>query len=264
MANRVGALLMPAPAPPFGPEQPSAQNSATLDPALSVLGAFFKAMLEHYCGDEWENIAPGEPLIRKLSIGHDPEEFDVSDNDLPFLGLWRENDGEPTRLDDVNAQQSTLVNVLWIAPPSDEQKLAARSPFFNAFTKTMLLAYQRERDPCWIREEDRQSDTARAYGSYVWGLAGLDGWKYSGTKRVPVQLPTGARAEMYAGYLATWTILESSETDPALWGSVSDGERIGVTPAEIYFDETDRAATEENPEVLVRQSALIPADPPES
>ncbi len=260
MTNRVGALLMPVPAPPFGPTQPDQQNTATLDPALDVLGAFFKAMLEHYCGAAWTSIAPGEPIVRVLSVGHNPEDLDFSDSLLPLLALWRDGETAPERLSDGNVQSGSQIHVLWVAAPADEQKLAARSPFFLAFAAAMKLAYQRERDPCWVRTEDTSSNTARAYGSYVLGLAGIDHWTYGGTRRVPVQVANGSTNDTYAGYLSNWTILESTESDPALWGSTINGTRIGVTPSEIYFDETNRVATTEDPAVLIRQSALIPAD----
>ncbi len=263
MSHRVGALLLPAPPPSFAPTLPEHDTGETLDPALATLGAFFQAMLERYCGPAWQSIAPSEPIVKTLRVGFDPEDLDFSEDMVPMLALWREHDGVPTRLDDDSAQQSSLVNVLWVAPPADEQKLAARSPFFNAFSKAMLLAYKNERDPCWIRPEDEASDAARAYGSYVWGLAGIDGWTYNGTKRVPVQVPTGDRSQQFSAYLSTWTILESSVSDPSELGSVIDGVRLGTAPTEIGFDLTDRAPTDEDPTVLVRQSALIPASAPE-
>ncbi len=260
MTNRVGALLMPVPPPAFGPTEPDSDNTATLDPALDVLGQFFRAMLENYCGAAWNSVAPGESLVEVLSVGHDPEALDFSDNRLPQLALWREDELKPERLAAGNVQSGSQIHVLWIAAPADEQKLAARSPFFLAFCAAMKLAYQQERDPCWIRSEDVNSATARAYGSYVWGLAGIDGWSYGGTKRVPVKVANGHDYDTFTGYLASWTILESTSTDPALYGSTVDGVRIGVTPTEIYFDETNRVATDDDPAVLVRQSALIPAD----
>lgn len=254
--------MLPAVPPAFAPTSTNEGNSEALDPALAVLGAFFRAVLEHYCGPAWKSIAPREPVVRELIVGHDPEDWDFHEGMLPVLALWREHDGVPTRLDDGNAQQSSLVNVLWICPPADEQKLGARSPFFNAFTKALLLAFKNERDPCWVRHEDEANLTSRTYGSYVWGLAGIDNWSYLGTKRVPVQIANGEGNDAYSGYLATWTILESSETDPAALESVINGERVGVEPTEIAFNLTDRATA--NPaDVLVRQSALIPAEPAE-
>lgn len=253
---------MPPAQPPFGPRQPREENTAALDPALSVLGAFFRALLEHYCGPAWKSIAPNEPIVRVLSVGHDPEDIDFHDGMVPLLALWRDHDGAPARLDDSSAQQSSLVNVLWILPPADEQKLAARSPFFNLFTKAMLIAFQNERDPSWVREEDAADPAARTYGSWAFGLAGLDGWTYGGTKRVPVQVPTGGETRPFPAYLATWTILESSENDPTAFGSTIAGVRVGTEPTEIRIDLTDRAPTEQDPEVLTRLSAVA-APPPE-
>lgn len=257
MSHRVGALLLPVPPPAFGPTLPNDSGVAPiLDPALDILGQFFRALLEHHCGEAWANIAPGEPVVRVLSIGHDPEEFDFSDQMTPLLALWREGDGQPTRLDDSNGQSQTTVNVMWVAAPADEQKLAARSPFFNAFTKVMLLAFANERDPAWIKAGEEDNVIARFYGSYVWGHAGIDGWNYGGTRRVPLVAQTGDESQRFPSYLATWTILESSLNDPEAWGSTIDGVRVGTTDTQIQFD----LKSDSEDDALTLQSALIPEE----
>jgi hypothetical protein len=261
MSHRVGALLMPAPPPPFGPVAPG-DVTPVIDPALETLGAFFRAMIEHYCGDAWASIAPGEPIVRKLSIGHDPEEFDFQDGDTPLLALWRESEGTPHRLTDGNAQGTSTVHVLWVMAPADEQKLAARSPFFNLVNKAMLLALANERDPCWIKAGRESNPVDRTYGSYVWGYAGIDGWDYAGLRRVPIKVPIGGQHQDFASYLATWTIRESTDNDPAAFGSTIGGVRVGTEPTSIRFDLTDRAPVDENDTgVLVRQSADIDFPP---
>jgi hypothetical protein len=260
MSHRVGALLLPAPPPAFGPRLPNEPDVAPIqDPALDVLGQFFRAILEFYCGEAWKSIAPSEPVVRVLSIGHDPEELDFSDNDVPLLALWREHDGVPTRLTDGNSQAASVVHVMWVAAPADEQKLAARSPFFNAFQKAMLLAYHQQRDPCWVRLGEEDNIVSRTYGSYVWGLAGLDGWTYNGSKRVPLVVPVGSGdPQIFPGYLAAWTILESTEADPAAYGSTINGVRVGTGVTSVDFNLTDRTPTEEDPDVFVRQHARVP------
>lgn len=260
MSHRVGALLMPVPPPGFGPCLPNEPDVApVLDPALDVLGQFFRALLEFYCGEAWRSIAPGEPVVRVLSIGHDPEELDFHDAMVPLLALWREHDGVPVRLTDGNAQSASLVHVMWVAAPADEQKLAARSPFFNAFQKAMLLAYKQERDPCWVNVGEETNAVSRTYGSYVWGLAGIDGWTYGGSKRVPLVVQVGnGDPQTFPGYLATWTILESAEADPAAYGSTVAGVRVGTSVTSVDFNLTDRTPTEADPTVFIRQHARVP------
>lgn len=250
---------MPAPPPQFGPVEPQGVNEV-LDPALETLGCFFRAMLEHYCGPAWHNLAPGEPIVRQLVIGHDPEELDFHDAMTPLLALWREADGASGRLTDGHAQSTATVNVLWVMAPADEQKMAARSPFFNLVNKTFMLALENERDPCWIKAGEESNVVSRTYGSYVWGLAGIDGWSYGGLRRVPFVIQAPGGNQTFSSYLATWTIQESTSTDPATLGSTIAGTRIGTEPTEIYFDETD-VATDDPTAALVRQSALIPAVP---
>ena len=262
MSHRVGGLLLPVAPPGFGPTRPDHQNTDALDPALSVLGAFFKAVLERYCGPAWDSIACGEPIVKTLVTGHDPEDWDFCDTQSPLLALWRDGEATPTRLQDGNSQQASTVNVLWIAPPADEQKLAARSPFFRAFSAALLLAYQNERDPCWIKRGNEANPVDRTYGSYVWGLAGIDQWSYGGLRRVPVVIGTGDQPQQHIGYLSTWTILESTETDPSQWGSTIGGEYVGVgsTSVHMNFVDRDRDLDPDDPDALVRQSALYPTD----
>lgn len=258
MSHRVGNLLMPASAPPFGPQRPDEPNVAALDPALSILGAFFKALIEHHCATAWSSIAPGEPLVRRLFVGYDPEDLDFSgESDTPCLALWRENEGQPALLIDGSAQKSTDINVHWIAPPANEQVMAARSPFYNALSSAFLLAYQNQRAPCWIRRGDEASAAARTYGSYVWGHAGIDGWSYAGLARAPIVVPAGegVAPHTYPGYFARWTILESTQNDPAAFGSTINGVRVGTERTSIAFD-----LIEAGEDPLVRQSAVIPPD----
>jgi hypothetical protein len=217
-------------------------------------------MLERYCGEAWASIAPREPIVRRLTIGHDPEDLDFQDGWTPLLALWRNVEGKPNRLTDHNAQSNTTVNVLWVMPPADEQKLAARSPFFNLVHKTFLLALAQERDPCWIKAGRESNPVDRTYGSYVWGHAGIDGWDYQGLQRLPVQVGAGDGNHTFGSYLATWTIQESSEADPTAYGSTINDVRVGSGPTDIAIDLTNRTATTDDPAVLTRMSALVPAD----
>lgn len=263
MAHRIGALLMPAPPPGFAPTLPNDDTVApVLDPALDVLGQFFKALIEHYCGPAWQAIAPGEPIVRKLSIGHDPEDLDFDPAcDTPLLALWRDAEGKPSRLTDGHAQSNTTVNVLWVLPQAAEQTLAARAPFFNVLHKAYLLALEHERDPCWIKPGEESNVVARTYGSYVWGHAGLDGWDYLGLQRVPVVVPTGGESQSHPAYLATWTIQESSESDPTAFGSTVDGTRIGTERTSIAANITTATdIAEDDPEPLVLQQFVIEPD----
>lgn len=236
-----------------------------LDPAVGIMGAYLKAIFEHYCGPAWARIAPKQPVVATLATGRDPEEVAFSPTMLPLLAVWREHDGTPQRHDDGCVQAPSAISVLWVAPPGDDQRLATRSPFFNTFVKAMQIAYQRcvegQGDPCYVRPEDEGDAASRTYGSYVWGLAGIDSWTYNGTKRTPVQVGAGEgqQPQKYVGYLASWTILESTQTDPALLGSTINGVRVGTEPTSIRFDVTDRAPVDENDtDYLVRQSGLVP------
>jgi hypothetical protein len=111
---------------------------------------------------------------------------------------------------------------------------------------------------CWIKPGEQDNVVARTYGSYVWGHAGIDGWNYGGTKRVPVVIAAAGEQYQYAGYLATWTIQESTSTDGSAFGSTINGQRVGVEPTSLLLNlTTSTDVTEDDPPPLVVQQALI-------
>ncbi len=70
----------------------------------------------------------------------------------------------------------------------------------------------------------------------------------------------GDGSDRHFGYLATWTILESTETDPTAFESTIAGVRVGVgvDSMSVHINLTDRDP--DDVDALVRQSALFPAD----
>lgn len=84
MAYSYGATTLPVTAPSLV----EAYTEPVGDPGLGVVLAFAAAVLEYEVGAAWEEVAPGEPLIRHTRP-HDPREEDFATSALPALFAYR-------------------------------------------------------------------------------------------------------------------------------------------------------------------------------
>lgn len=239
MANKVGALTLPAPAATAG--------RVVTDPGLEVLADFFRTVLSTYLETAWRSVAPAEPVVRSVYT-HDPAELDFRANDLPLLCVWPERDARPKRLADGYHEAETTLQVLWMPPPVPQHRGSPRFPFFSGFDKVMHLVALNERDRSWVHEDDAADAAALAYGSDLHAHAGIDWWLLNSVQRVPVEVPSPGGNDAYPSYLATWTIAEATDTD---------NSTLGVHPTVIRFDETTGGD-----EPLTTNQAIVP-DPNE-
>lgn len=236
MAHSVGALLLPAPAP-------AAATDSLTDPALDILGDYFRAVLTAWLSTAWLARAPGETVVRTLEK-HDPEELDFSVNKLPMLCLWRERETEAVKVADAYDESESELNILWVLPPAPQTKDSRRYPFFNGFASAIKLAVKLGRHPSYVHASEAADAGAIAYGSDVLKLAAIDRWRRGAILRTQVTVEGLNRPLM--GYLATVLLTESTVMDPSV---------NGVEPTVIYGDITDG----QDP-AFVRQSFLIPPD----
>lgn len=238
MTVGVGALVLPAPVPATG---------TSGDPALDIVGAYLRAVLQTFLATKWASLAPNEPVVRTLNF-HDPEELDFRERDLPLLVLWKERalGDEPRRIADGWTESHKTVHVLWIPPPTTQTRGSTRFPFFNDFASVIEWAVHHERHPSYVHASEVADPAAIAYGSDVLALARIDQWIYRGTQRAPVEVGTGTGALSYPAYLATLTVVESTLVDNTAWGT---------EPTVIQFDLT---TGDDDP--FTTQSALVPPD----
>jgi hypothetical protein len=221
MPHTSGALELPAPAPEAG--------ESLGDPAIDVLADYFSAVLTAWLDTAWTAVAPGEPVVRTV-YKHDPEEIDFRESDLPLLCLWREGDTAPKQLADGYQEMETTLHVLWVPPPAPQGKNARRHAFLSAYSKAIALAIEHERDPAYVHDDDAGDVSATCWGSDVFRKGSIDWWRLQRVTRVPVDIPIdGQRVFRYPAYLATILLGETTDTDPAAFGTVPTSLHTSIT-----------------------------------
>lgn len=162
IAGELGAIRLPvAAADPFP------------DPALDVLGAYLAAYLRTYAGAAWLSLAPGEPIVKHVHKGHDPQEHDFTSGGLPALYLFREGSArDPVQLAEDFRVHADNVRVFWVLPPGQQFRSAKFSRAVPLLAKLLDKAIDEGRDPCWVQTDD-PDPTAADEGSVVIRHAGL-------------------------------------------------------------------------------------------
>jgi len=174
--QRFGALDFPVPeVAPLG------------DPALSVVLAFTKAILNTRMTDAW--LKGGRPVGDKPvreTFPHDPADVVFNNQVLPALFAWREQ-GQAERIAaDYVIDRGTLI-LCWVFPIALDANQQKRNPLVNAVAKLLIQGLMRGRDPAWVQAGDPSTQAIRN-GSLVWKFAGL--WRCGAPKwsLVPVKI----------------------------------------------------------------------------
>ena len=165
LGSTIGGLAVPL-VPPISP-------LATLeDPALDVVVGYISAVVTAYAGAAWRAVAPGEPLLRKV-FTHDPEDYEFSEGDLPALYAFRTGSAKPTEDQAEDYRIATdAVRVFWVMPRTGQEQQRRRAPFIQALGKLIDLAFDRGRDPVYVRGDD-PDPTKAAQGTVLLRAAGL-------------------------------------------------------------------------------------------
>lgn len=230
MANSVGAMLLPVPAPANATESLG-------DPGLDVVADYFTATLTADLKVAWSSRVKGEQIVRGV-YKHDPSECDFTDRDLPLLCCWSTTDTQPTPETDESNITGFMLRVLWVPPPAEHPKQSSRHPFFAAFRRSMAHAVAMGRHVSWIHATEVNSDEANAYGSSVLRHAGFDRWFLRSVERIPVVIPIG-QSDQYTipGYMAAIEAIETTVIDPSAYGVEPFGLQVDLTSEELEVDD---------------------------
>lgn len=209
MTDTYGAIDLPAAAGEFG--------QGYVDPVLSAIGGYLKAVLPVKLGSSWASVAPGEKLISHV-FHVKPQEALVNASQLPGLFVWRGPFTQNREGDDylLTRTQLGLMWLLWWDQPIKREK---RLPFVGAVVAAIHSALARGRDPAWVVAGDT-TEGAATRGSVLMQQAGLF---------EPIEKIQGSEADVvldpdksgnpvaYKALSLTIQICERMTRDPALF-----------------------------------------------
>ncbi len=173
MADSYGLLPLPPSAPATG--------VAVTDPALSLVGSYFQAILNTHAQAAWNAVCPpisglavqsggtNEVPVCKSVFTHDPDEEAFNERDLPALYLWRSQGEQPTwQAEDYRITPDTWT-ALWIVAPAQQASRRIRRPFWNGIYKLLDRAIEAQRDPAffWADDTDPLAPTVDAVADAI-------------------------------------------------------------------------------------------------
>lgn len=157
MGNSYGATDIPIQAP--------AQGEEITDPAISLIANYLAAILNTYATTAWQVVSPiitglvtapnlVTPVVRKV-FGHNPEEEDFNERDLPALYLWRGPKGaQPFWLAEDWRISPDTWTMLWLFRPATQQGRRLRQSFINGIAKLVDAFIETQRDPVYVAPVD--------------------------------------------------------------------------------------------------------------
>ncbi len=155
-----GLLTLPAPAP-------TVATASLTDPALDLILAFCKAVLNADLGDAWEARCKADPLPVVFTFPHDPDIEDFNSNELPALYMWRSDDaGTFSRISQDLVVDEGGFSALWVPPPATFENRQERAGIRNGLKKSLTAAFGQGRHPAWVVAGDTYHEP-EDYGSVL-------------------------------------------------------------------------------------------------
>lgn len=154
-----GILPLPAPIPET--------DAAVTDPALDLLLAFMKAVINADLADAWAAVCPTDPIPVQYTFAHNPDLESFNADETPALYIWRDDDGgtQHRYSQDYVADEGGIC-VLWVPPPAEQDDRRKREPFRNGLKKSLKRAFAQGRHPAWVIDGDDYYEPA-IYGSVL-------------------------------------------------------------------------------------------------
>lgn len=147
MTQHLGLLALPVPVAVKGDPAPG-------DPALVVLGAYYKAVLEYECGRAWTPIGSGRPIVAQI-YPYEVNDRAFTAEQLPVLTLHRTRLG--TVIERVTSdiyRRLSAITVRWIMAAFTNQTQPPRDTFTNAVKAALEVATFRRRHPNYVSAVD--------------------------------------------------------------------------------------------------------------
>lgn len=136
------------------------------DPLRRTLGDFLQAAIRYYCGDAWNNLAPGTDVCGQVAT-NDPNDNTFVSAKNACLAIYRDDKNRKVVYigEDTSYRECKIV-ALWIPPTAVQCHKAARESFNQAIEGAILAGLTRGRVPTWIVDGDTDT-TSQWRGSHI-------------------------------------------------------------------------------------------------
>lgn len=142
MAEGFGAITVPI--------------GTTPDPALAILGDYFKTIVNLDAKASWEERPFGDEEVIKTVFGLSPNGRVFDSCLLPALFVYRTG-GLFSQTADDWLEDSSVIKLAWLLPISAVDDVDIRREFFKAFAVLVAKAARRGRDTRWQWDADDQA-----------------------------------------------------------------------------------------------------------
>jgi hypothetical protein len=188
MAENVGALALPVPAP--------TGTDSLSDPCLDVVLAAVKAVMNSSTlATAWAAAAPKTTAPVNQAFAGEPDTTNFSAADLPALFLWRIPRAPMARIADDYIVAADSLSLVWCYPRGSRDLQGRLDNVVNGITKVVGLFLTTGRHPAWVAAGDTEPQAAYR-GSYLWKHAGL--WSMRpgrwSTEPVAIEMSDGSQA----------------------------------------------------------------------
>lgn len=159
MSDTFGLLELPAPAVGDG--------EAVTDPALDMLLAFMKAVLNSDLGTAWADVSPADTTPVAYVFNHNPDIESINVDETPALYAWRSDSNDVAKhySQDYVADEGGFT-CLWVPPPMPQESKRAREAIRNGIKKALKAAFAQGRHPAWVIAGDTYYEP-QIYGSVL-------------------------------------------------------------------------------------------------
>ena len=126
-----------------------------LDPALSALLAFAKAVIVHELQTAWAGVAPDEPwAVVNETFAGDPAKRLVVERDLPALFAYVPGGKFEDKGGDGYQHEASVIKLLWLFPPASRERGALQDLVVRSIAKALSKALGDGRHVAWTSDED--------------------------------------------------------------------------------------------------------------
>lgn len=202
-----------------------------LDPALSSLLAFAKAIIVHELQTAWAGVAPDEPwAVVNETFAADPTKRIIVERDLPALFAYVPGGKFEDKGGDGYQHEASVIKLLWLFPPAARERGALQDLVVRSIAKALSKALGDGRHVAWTSDEDAalpeeiKLPAAAPLGDTTYAGAALDGAVGAASFAKPSRI-------LFTTTLGDWNVADPITLNATLSDGTSQREEVYLTSA---------------------------------